>query len=83
MIQLLLLFCKASNVTYKNTSYTCNLAYIGKISNYLHIRINQHRSVSYKFSPSANYFKSTIELQHFNLHNFKNIKIDILYIKKI
>ena len=65
---------------------SCNvfyLVYIGETSNELHLRVNQHRSDSYKFSPSANYIKSAVELQHFNLHDFKNTKIEILNIKKI
>ena len=75
-------FCKASNVIYKISCNICNLAYIGETSNELHLRINQHRSDSHKFSPSSNYLKSTIELKHFHLHNFKNTTIEILNIQK-
>ena len=70
-------FCKASNVIFKIKCNICNLAYIGETSNELHLRINQHRSDSHKFSPSSNHLKSTIELQHFNLQNFKNTTISI------
>ena len=69
--------CKASNVIYKISWNICNLAYIGETSNELHLKINQHRSDSHKFSPSSNHLKSTIELQHFNLQNFKNTTISI------
>ena len=67
---------------YKISRNICNLVHIGETSNELHLRVNQNRSNSYKFSPSSNYLMSTIELQHFNLHNFKNTAIEILNIKK-
>ena len=44
-------FCKSSNVIFKVKCNICNLAYIGETSNELHLRINQHRSDSHKFSP--------------------------------
>ena len=49
---------------------------------YFSQRNNTHRSDSYKFSSFINYCKSTIELQHFHLHNFKNVKIEIFKLKK-
>ena len=58
------------------------MAYVGETSHELHLRVNQHWSNSYKFSPSSNYLKSTIELQHFNLCNFKSTTIEILNIQK-
>ena len=35
-----------------------------------------------KLKMSSSYLKSTIELKHFHLHNFKNTTIEILNIKK-
>ena len=58
------------------------MAYIGETSTPLHLRINQHRSDSNNYNSSTNYNKSTIELKHFNLHNFKNTTIEILKIHK-
>lgn len=75
-------FCKAFNVIYRITCTVCNLKYIGETSTPLHLRINQHRSDSCNFSSSTN-CKSTVELQHFNLHNFKNTSIEILKICKL
>ena len=63
-------------------SCVCNLVYIGETSDELHLRINQHRPDAYKFSPPLNCFKSTVELQHFNLHDFKTRNIEILNIKR-
>ena len=56
--------------------------HIGETSGELHLRINSHRTNSYKYIPSAKYSKSIIELQHFNLHDFKNTTIGILQIQK-
>ena len=60
----------------------CNLSYIGETSRKLHLRINSHRSDSYKYNPSAKYNKSIVELQHLNLHDFKNTTREFLQIQK-
>ena len=67
---------------HKISPYVCNLVYIGETSNELHLRIDQNRPDSCKFSPSVNYIKSTVELQYFNLHDFKNSKIKTVNIQR-
>lgn len=59
------------------------MQYIGQTSGQLHIRINQHRSDSCKYSTtSTKHSQSTAEIQHFNQHQFSNTTIDIIQIVK-
>ena len=58
------------------------MSYIGEASTLLLLRINQHKSNSYKYDSSTSYNKSTVELKHFNLHKFKNSDVEILKIHK-
>lgn len=78
----LLTFCKVYNCIYKLTCNHCQMAYIGQTSNSLHKRINLHRSNVTKFSPSNIAHHNNFEFEHFHLHGFSNITIDILDIKK-
>ena len=50
--------------------------------NELHRRKNEYRSDSYKFLPSVDYYKSTVELEHFNLHDCKTTTIETPKIQK-
>ena len=72
MIQFLLLFTKHSMWYTKLVLIFVIWPYIGETSNEIQQWINQYRPNSYKFSPSANLHKSIIELQNFNLHDFKD-----------
>lgn len=72
-------FCKVYNCIYRLTCTVCGIAYIGQTSNPLHKRINQHRSDVGKYNPSDSN-DHNVEFEHFNLHGFDNISIDILTI---
>ena len=56
------------------------MSYTGETSMPLHLRINYERSNSYKWNSSPSYNKSTVELNHFNLHNLKNTTMKVLKI---
>ena len=73
-------FCKAFKVIYKITCKLCGLIYIGETSTPLYLRINQHRSNPENYISKNNYCKSTVEMQHFNLHKLKNTSLEILKI---
>ena len=66
-------FCKITHAIYKLTCTVCGQAYIGQASTELHLRMNNHRNKSYKVNE-----KSTFELKHFNIHEFHNVKIQII-----
>lgn len=59
----------------------CKMKYIGQTCWLLHYKINNHKSDSL-FNPSVTHNKSKIEWQHFNIHTFKDSRIQIQKIHK-
>ena len=71
--------CKTYGIIYMIICGKCNVKYIGQSGLPLNLRINNHRKLckSEVFSIDYN-IQSKYEFDHFKVHSFSNIKIDIL-----
>ena len=70
--------CKTTGVIYMLICGCCNIKYIGQTSTPLNLRINNHRSMCTKNKSSNNDIQNKYEFEHFKLHSFDHVKINIL-----
>ena len=68
--------CKMHGVIYMLICSECNVKYIGQTGTAFNLRINNHRSLCNK--KSNNDIQSKYEFEHFKIHSFKKVKINIL-----
>ena len=71
--------CKTAGVIYMLRCGCCNIKYIGQTSLALNLRINNHRMLcNSKNYSGGDYVQSKYEHDHFSIHCFSKIIIDIL-----
>lgn len=74
--------CKISGVVYMISCGKCNVKYIGQTGTPLNLRINNHRSLCNKNKCDSTDVQSKYEFEHFKIHSFNDIRIDILHFIK-
>ena len=74
--------CRISGVVYMISCGQCNVKYIGQTGTPLNLRVNNHRSLCNKRKYDKTDIQSKYEYEHYQIHSFKDIKIDILHIIK-
>ena len=75
--------CKTNNVEYMIRCGVCDIKYIGQTSLALNLRINNHRKLCNDniFDNNDKYNSSKYEYEHFKIHPFSKVIIDILCIE--
>ena len=70
--------CKTTGIIYMLNCGYCNIKYIGQSSTPLNLRINNHRSMCNKAESSKTDIQNKYEFEHFKLHPFNRVQINIL-----
>ena len=77
--------CKLNNCIYMIRCGICDIKYIGQTSQPLNLRINNHRNLCCREKIDENnnrdYIQSKFGCEHFKIHSFSKVKIDILDIE--